>query len=229
MPLGPSLTVGLFKNCFGDANFFVEKTSFLSLGGFTEEYGVGLEDHEFYAKAVFSNLTLQVVPEPLLYYRIHDEASQMLFSTDPRMGEARRLRPYIDALTMNQTHSSETSSTRQSLVKLVARSVRSPNEDCNQTLSSITPNSGPITGGTYVSIKGVGFSCGVQAVRIDGQDCTGIHVVSNLEITCQTPAGTRAYVPVDITADVGGATIALHAAWTYLPLPGRSHVIYFLT
>jgi glycosyltransferase involved in cell wall biosynthesis len=30
VPLGPSISLGLFKNCFGDANFFVKKSVFLA-------------------------------------------------------------------------------------------------------------------------------------------------------------------------------------------------------
>lgn len=54
VPLGPSLSVGLFKNCFGDANFFILREAFIASGGFTEDFGVGLEDHEFFASLVFN-------------------------------------------------------------------------------------------------------------------------------------------------------------------------------
>lgn len=216
LPLGPSLAVGLFKNCFGDANFFVQKEAFNAIGGFTEEHSVGLEEHEFFAKAVFSGFNLEVIPEPLLYYRMHDESSQMVFTLDPRMGEARRIRPYLDALTP-QSESDKAVKTRRSIVQLVARNAMDTQQDCNQTLSSVSPSSGPVNGGTTITVRGVGFSCGVQALRIDGQACTGLHVVSNFEITCQTPAGSRTYTAVDITADVGGDTIALYSAFTYLP------------
>lgn len=203
----------------------MRKDSFESVGGFTEEINVGVEDHEFFAKAVFSGLKLEVIPEPLLFYRMHDEANQMIFSLDPRMGEVRRLRPYIEALTPSKTLDvkplpEDSARTRRSLVQVVARNVRAPNQDCNQTLSSVNPTSGPIAGGTTITLSGAGFTCGVTAVRIDGQECTGISVVSNFVITCQTPAGSRALTPVDVTADIGGTTVALHSAWTYLPSGG---------
>lgn len=212
--------MGLFKNCFGDANFFVQTEAFNAIGGFTEEHSVGLEEHEFFAKAVFSGYKLEVVPEPLLFYRMHDEASQMVFSLDPRMGEARRIRPYLEALAPAETESQpeeKAMKTRRSIVQLVARNAMEAYQDCNQTLSSVTPSSGPVSGGTTITVRGVGFSCGVQALRVDGQECTGLHVVSNYEITCQTPAGSRTYTPVDITATVGGSTIAIYSAFTYLP------------
>lgn len=192
---------------------------------------MGLEEHEFFAKAVLSGYKLEVVPEPLLFYRMHDEANQMLFTLDQRLGEARRIRPYIDALAPSSetevlrtaAATEQSMKTRRSLFNLVARNALESYQDCNQTLSSVTPTSGPVSGGTTISLKGVGFSCGVQAVRVDGQECTGIRVVSNYEITCQTPAGSRTYTPVDITADVGGTTIALYSAFTYTPLAGMAH------
>ena len=40
-----------FNNWFGDANAIVRRSVFEELGGFTEEYGVGFEDWEFFLKA----------------------------------------------------------------------------------------------------------------------------------------------------------------------------------
>jgi hypothetical protein len=34
--LGGSVDVGLFKNCFGDANSFYRRSAFLALGGYSE-------------------------------------------------------------------------------------------------------------------------------------------------------------------------------------------------
>lgn len=49
--LGGSSDVGAFKNCFGDANCFVRKSSFFEIGGYTEDFGIGYEDWELYANA----------------------------------------------------------------------------------------------------------------------------------------------------------------------------------
>eukprot|EP00899_Mesostigma_viride_P006830 jgi/Mesvir1/16148/Mv08419-RA.3 len=67
--LGGSAEVGLFKNCFGDANSFFRASSFLSLGKYTEDKGVGYEDWEIYAKAVLQGYTLEIVPLALYHYR----------------------------------------------------------------------------------------------------------------------------------------------------------------
>jgi hypothetical protein len=97
VPLGGSVAVGLFKNSFGDANFFVSKSEFTKIGGFSEERGVGLEDHEFHAKWVLSGNQMEVIPASLLYYRMHDKATQMVYSTDPLMNQLRYLRSYSGA------------------------------------------------------------------------------------------------------------------------------------
>lgn len=107
VPLGASPALGIFKNCFGDgmssppplfflfaylfsgstllclllimytANFFIRKSVFTSLKGFTEDRGVGQEDHEFLAKAVLDGRSLVVIPEPLLGYRMHNQSEQV--------------------------------------------------------------------------------------------------------------------------------------------------------
>ena len=42
--LGGDREVGAFKNCFGDANCCVKRTSFEAIGGYTEDKNVGFED-----------------------------------------------------------------------------------------------------------------------------------------------------------------------------------------
>ena len=66
--LGDDLSLGAVCNCFGDSNSFIRLSSFLEIGGFTEDFGAGREDHELFARAVLSGLTLMVVPEPLYWY-----------------------------------------------------------------------------------------------------------------------------------------------------------------
>lgn len=53
--LGGGADVGAFKNCFGDANCCVRKTSFEAIGGYSTDYGIGYEDWEFYANATLRN------------------------------------------------------------------------------------------------------------------------------------------------------------------------------
>jgi glycosyltransferase involved in cell wall biosynthesis len=92
VPLGSSPAVGLFRNCFGDANFFVNKERFLSQL-FTEESSVGFEDYEFHATAALNGWETVVIPESLLWYRMHDD-DQMILSTNSLLNRLRSLRPY---------------------------------------------------------------------------------------------------------------------------------------
>jgi glycosyltransferase involved in cell wall biosynthesis len=65
LPLGPALAVGLASNCFGNGNALVRRSAFDRLEGFTEDWGVGGEDWELYARAAFAGLRHEVVCEPL--------------------------------------------------------------------------------------------------------------------------------------------------------------------
>lgn len=68
-PVGDSISLGLFGNCFGDTNCFVRRRVFEALGGFTEDYDVGLDDYEFFLRSVLRGFKLMVVPEALYWYR----------------------------------------------------------------------------------------------------------------------------------------------------------------
>jgi len=93
LPLGGALGSGIFINAYGDANALIEKRVFEDLGGFTIDYGVGYEDWEFFTKAVLRGYRLEVIPEPLYYYRISKES--MMHKVDRKLSEFRRLRPYL--------------------------------------------------------------------------------------------------------------------------------------
>ena len=93
LPLGGAVEAGPFRNVFGSATALVRKTAFDWLGGFTEDEGVGHEDWELYARAALEGFRIEVVPEPLLWYR-RGHAS-MLESTSKSRNLARSLRPYL--------------------------------------------------------------------------------------------------------------------------------------
>eukprot|EP01113_Clastostelium_recurvatum_P005113 TRINITY_DN1227_c0_g1_i1.p1 TRINITY_DN1227_c0_g1~~TRINITY_DN1227_c0_g1_i1.p1 ORF type:complete len:2051 (+),score=596.77 TRINITY_DN1227_c0_g1_i1:131-6283(+) len=215
LPIGASASVGLFRNCFGDANFFVQTAAFIASGGFTEEYLVGLEDGEYLAKMVLNGYRLEVVPEPMLYYRIHNRDNQMLFKTDPTANMMRYLRPFHAALSAEKEASQPLMHT---MMRTLAKRSLTNVLDCNQTISAIDPSEGPISGGTKVVISGSGFTCGVQSVEIGGLKCIAVDVVHNNELTCVTPAGEKAGSPVDVSVDVNGEVVSLYAAFTYTAL-----------
>ncbi|MEK0085644.1 glycosyltransferase [Benzoatithermus flavus] len=111
LPVGANLSLGLFENCFGDANALIRRACFEALGGFSEDFGVGHEDWELFARAVLRGFTLHVVPEPLFWYRVSDTG--MLRSGHMVADFQRSLRPYLEAVpaalrdTLRLAHGSE--------------------------------------------------------------------------------------------------------------------------
>jgi glycosyltransferase involved in cell wall biosynthesis len=71
MFLGGSADVGAFKNCFGDANCFVRRSSFDAIGGYTEDYGIGFEDWEMYANASLRGFKACARPNKALNHTTH--------------------------------------------------------------------------------------------------------------------------------------------------------------
>jgi GT2 family glycosyltransferase len=94
--LGGALTVGMTRNCLGDANCLISRRAFDAIGGFTEDRQICGEDWELLAKAALSGYRVEVVPEPLVWYR--QSASGMLNTTPERANRQRALRPYVHAL-----------------------------------------------------------------------------------------------------------------------------------
>jgi len=95
IPLGSAKLPGMLQNIFGDSKFLVEKNFFIDLGGFTEDYGVGFEDYEFLARVVLHGHHLEAVPEPLNYYRRHENT--MSDNTNLKANQIRFLRAYMEA------------------------------------------------------------------------------------------------------------------------------------
>ncbi|MBH0024910.1 IPT/TIG domain-containing protein [Salinibacterium sp. SWN248] len=72
------------------------------------------------------------------------------------------------------------------------------------TVTSISPNEGPLTGGTEVTIIGSGFT-GATGVTFDGDAGTSFTVVSDTEITVTTPAGSEGAAAVVVQHPIGDA------------------------
>ena len=89
------------------------------------------------------------------------------------------------------------------------------------TISAISPDNGPVSGGTPVTITGSGFVPGPELL-INGLTATAITVVSVTQITAVTPAsGTTGLKTVKLT-NPDGQNIA--GSFTYNPLPSFSAV-----
>jgi hypothetical protein len=84
-------------------------------------------------------------------------------------------------------------------------------------ISSISPNGGPLAGGTSITLTGSGFLSGAT-VSIGGSTCTSPVVVSSTTITCTTPAHAAGAQSVTVTnGDTQSGSLAL--GFTYQVAP----------
>lgn len=82
------------------------------------------------------------------------------------------------------------------------------------TVTSVSPASGPTTGGTYVTISGSNFS-GVTAVKFGSKSATNITVVNTTQITASSPAGMAGTVDVTVTSSGGTSATSAADQFTY--------------
>lgn len=81
------------------------------------------------------------------------------------------------------------------------------------TLTSISPTSGPTTGGTQVTFNGTSFVSGAT-ITIGGTSMTGVTFVSATQLRATTPAGTAGAKTV-VVRNPNGQTATLSNAFTY--------------
>ncbi|MHC4593147.1 MAG: glycosyltransferase, partial [Planctomycetota bacterium] len=94
--LGRAAVPGLFRNVFGDMNALVRRDVYLAVGGQSEDYGLGFQDWEFFAKAVLAGYTLEVIPESLFFYRVTEGG---ICNSTPRVKNLARIgRRYQEAM-----------------------------------------------------------------------------------------------------------------------------------
>ena len=80
-----------FANVAGGACALVRRAAFDAVGGFTEDYGVALEDMEFFNRLDRAGFRIEPFPDPVYYYR-RQPASISSMMSDPRSAEASRVR-----------------------------------------------------------------------------------------------------------------------------------------
>lgn len=85
--------------------------------------------------------------------------------------------------------------------------VLSDNESPLPTITSVSPSSGTILGGTAVTIAGSNFS-NVQSVTFGGLACSSVNVVSVISLTCVTPPHVAGTVDVVVTTLAGSNSTA---------------------
>ncbi len=86
------------------------------------------------------------------------------------------------------------------------------------TVTSISPLSGPIGGGTTVTITGTNLS-GATAVSFGGTAATGYTVNSATQITATAPAGSAGTVDVTVTTAGGTSATGSSDQFTYTAAP----------
>jgi large repetitive protein len=91
-------------------------------------------------------------------------------------------------------------------------------------VSAVSPNTGPLAGGTTVTITGTNLT-GATAVSFGGTAATNVHVVSATQVTATSPANSVSG-PVDVQVTTPNGTSPTLAAdqFTYGTLPSVSSI-----
>jgi hypothetical protein len=83
------------------------------------------------------------------------------------------------------------------------------------TVSGVTPNAGPTSGKTAITITGTGFIPGATSVAVGGTAATSVVATTTSTLTAVTPAGTLGPATVAVTTAGGSGTLA--GGFTYVP------------
>lgn len=70
VPLGGPLSLAPVENVLGSATALIRRSAYAAVGGYTEEYGVGHEDYEFYVRVLQGGGRVEVCPLPLYLYEV---------------------------------------------------------------------------------------------------------------------------------------------------------------
>ena len=85
------------------------------------------------------------------------------------------------------------------------------------TVASFTPASGPLVGGTLVTVTGTNFVNGSTTATVAGTAATNVTVVSATQLTFTTPAHAAGSGTITVTTNGGTATST--GSFTYLAAP----------
>ena len=85
------------------------------------------------------------------------------------------------------------------------------------TITSVSPSSGPATGGTQITINGTNFATS-GTIRVGGTQATGITRVSSTQLRATTPAGTAGARDVQVI-NGNGSSATSAGAFTYAATP----------
>lgn len=90
------------------------------------------------------------------------------------------------------------------------------------SITSVSPNSGPVAGGTTVTITGSNFQSGATA-NFGGTAAASVTVVNATQVQAVTPAHSGGSVDVTVT-NPGGATATLAGGFTFIAPPEVSSI-----
>lgn len=93
------------------------------------------------------------------------------------------------------------------------------------TITTVSPNGGPVAGGTLISITGTNFSNHTTSpnITVGGALCNSIFFVSSTQLDCVTPAGVAGSANVIVTNPSSQASIA-PGTFSYADGPSVSSV-----
>lgn len=91
------------------------------------------------------------------------------------------------------------------------------------SISAVSPNSGPSTGGTTVVLSGGQF-VGVSAVKFGANNASSFTVNSPTQITATAPAGTAGMVNLTVTAAGGTSTPSANDQFSYVAAPALTGI-----
>ena len=89
------------------------------------------------------------------------------------------------------------------------------------TVTGVSPASGPVAGGTSITVTGTGFVVGVTVNLVHDADvhpASGVAITSSTSLTATVPAHPAGVMGV-VVAIPGGASATLANAYTYVPEP----------
>ena len=89
------------------------------------------------------------------------------------------------------------------------------------TVTGVSPASGPVAGGTSITVTGTGFVVGATVNLVHDADvhpASGVAIISSTSLTATVPAHPAGVMGV-VVAIPGGASATLANAYTYVPEP----------
>ena len=98
--LGASRPLNLIHNVAGDTCALVRRGAFEAVGGFSEDYGIRLDDMDLCNRLIRAGSRIETLPDPAYFYRIRP-ANMIINLRDRRVAEASRSRvldPYVEGL-----------------------------------------------------------------------------------------------------------------------------------